>query len=85
MSQSYLAPRFSRERLRAGGLYVVDVPPYPDAGPFGVLGGCEAQSWLMASCTHLLFFTSYSVETGFARSPVAVNSIFPVTPSYEIL
>ncbi len=30
---------------------------------------------------HAAFFTSYSVELGFFRSPVSVNAIVPVMPS----
>ncbi len=43
---------------------------------------CGAQSavCVVTGC-HAAFFTSYSVELGFFRSPVVVNAIVPVMPS----
>ncbi len=40
----------------------------------------QSADFVVTGC-HAAFFTSYSVELGFFRSPVFVNAIVPVMPS----
>ncbi len=43
--------------------------------------GCVQSADFVVTGCHAAFFTSYSVELGFFRSPVFVNAIVPVMPS----
>ena len=44
------------------------------------ISGVQSAVCVVTGC-HAAFFTSYSVELGFFRSPVFVNAIVPVMPS----
>jgi phosphoserine aminotransferase len=48
--------------------------------PMNLLGSRKTADFVVTGC-HAAFFTSYSVELGFFRSPVFVNAIVPVMPS----